>query len=56
MTATEAEVLLGKLGKDGWPRQTYAETDWSIRAPESVASTYVTCLQDEALPVLLHEA
>lgn len=55
MSATEAEILLGKLGKDGWPRQTYAETNWSIRSPESVASTYVTCLQDEALPVAWQE-
>jgi pimeloyl-ACP methyl ester carboxylesterase len=55
MNDTETSGFLAKLGKDTWPAQTMAATDWRYDALGRIPSTYVVCLRDGILPVLWQE-
>lgn len=50
MNGEQADAFMAKLGKDDWPEQTYAFTDWEYGHLAGVASTYVMCDRDQALP------
>jgi pimeloyl-ACP methyl ester carboxylesterase len=51
MEPAGAETFVARLGKDAWPNQVYAHTDWHHRKPASVPATYVLLLRDRMLPL-----
>jgi pimeloyl-ACP methyl ester carboxylesterase len=50
MAEAETNAFLAKLGKDMWPASTYQNREWSYDHLNAVPSTFVLCLQDQALP------
>ena len=55
MSETEASAFLAKLGRDTWPAQTMAASDWRYDYLGRVPSTYVICLRDGILPLSWQE-
>lgn len=51
MPPQQADAFLAKLGDDGWPRSSYAETDWRYDQLAAVPVSYVLCLEDAILPL-----
>ncbi len=55
MSDTETATFVAKLGKDSWPSDTMAASDWRYDHLSAVASTYVVCLNDAILPLAWQE-
>ncbi len=51
MSDADTKDFMAKLGKDSWPMASYSQTDWAYEAIGKVPATYVTCLQDNILPI-----
>ena len=51
MDDTETAAFMAKLGGDHWPACSYQETHWQIPTRAEVPVSYITCLQDNILPV-----
>jgi pimeloyl-ACP methyl ester carboxylesterase len=49
MTPAETDAFLGKLGRDMWPAPTYSASNWRYGHLDATPSSYVLCLQDQAL-------
>jgi pimeloyl-ACP methyl ester carboxylesterase len=51
MDAEQTDRFMRQLGRDCWPPQTYAMTDWCYEGIGLISATYVVCLRDNILPV-----
>jgi pimeloyl-ACP methyl ester carboxylesterase len=51
MDPAQASAFLARAGQDMWPMITYTETEWSYDDLGGIPATFITCLQDMALPV-----
>ena len=50
MSDEEGDVFLTRLMKDRWPESSRTYADWRYDHLEGIASSYIICLQDRALP------
>jgi pimeloyl-ACP methyl ester carboxylesterase len=55
MNPAEAATFTAQLGKDSWPIQSYAHSDWRYEHLDAVPASYVVCLRDGILPVVWQE-